>query len=153
MKNDDNFNQKPLGENYPTFSIDNQSKKPQNYSELLRSKRDQSKALDFPEIDLDMFESAIDDFTPFDNIPLLFDVSIAYLDSFCEAVYHKSFADTYRVLSGFSDTIMRKAIKGLAKSGNPTALSLAAKHFMKLDDTAQKDNINIVFVNDLNDND
>lgn len=126
------------------------------YSNLLSANRKNVK-LDGFDYDADTFENLIDNYTPYDDVPKMLSIScghkvtIAELDSFCKLLYGLDYKETYQTLIGITDMYMRRVIKNLGASGNATALALTAKHFMKLDDDAKNDAINIRIVNDLND--
>lgn len=122
------------------------------YSDLLKANRKNVK-LDGFDFDADTFENLIDNFVPFDNVPTILRTTKADLDVFCKALYGLNYVEAYKVLSGITDMYMRKVMKNLAASGNATAINIAAKHFMKLDDDAKNDAINIRIVNDLNGDD
>ena len=103
--------------------------------------------------DVNTFENLIDCYTPKDMIPLILRCRHADLDRFCKVVYGMQFNEAYTILSGITDMFMRKSIKGLSQAGNPTALKLAAEHFMDLKEQEQKDGINITIYNDLKEED
>lgn len=126
------------------------------YSDLLSANRRNVKVEGY-DFDVDTFENLIDNFVPFNNIPLILSASckrklcISDLDKFCKIVYGMDYKETYEILSGITDMQMRKVFKGLAASGNATAIAINAKHFMHLDDENKNDAINIRIVNDLSD--
>lgn len=103
---------------------------------------------------VNQFENLIDSFVPKDMIKVALRTDKAHLDKFCRVVYNGlNFDETYAFLSSISDACLRNAVNTLAQMGNATALNIAAKHFMKLDDDLNKNNINITIVNDLSDDD
>lgn len=125
------------------------------YADLLKANRRNCHPEGF-DYDADTFENLIDNYTPYDDVPKLLSIScghsvtISELDAFCKLLYGMTYKDTYQILIGITDMYMRKVIKNLGASGNATALAITAKHFMKLDDDAKNDAINIRIVNDLN---
>lgn len=119
-----------------------------SYADLLKKNRTNYKVPGF-NFDVNDFENLIDAFVPEKNIRLILNCDYSTLDEFCNIVYGMQFKDTYRILSGIADMFMRQAISGLAKTGNNTALNIAAKHFMGLTEEANKESINITIVNDL----
>lgn len=119
-----------------------------SYRELLRSARENYKVKGFW-FDVNTFENLIDCYTPKDTIPIILRCKHADLDRFCQVVYGMKFNETYTVLIGITDMFMRKAIKGHSNNGNPTAMKIAAEHFMDLREQEQKDGINITIFNDL----
>ena len=123
-----------------------------NYADLVKRNRSNAKVPGF-DFDVDTFENLIDSFVPQDRIPSILRCSLVDLDIFCNKVYGMTFKETYTHLSGISDMWMRRAITNLSHSGNATALNIAAKHFMGLSDDNQNANINITFVNDLEEDD
>jgi len=118
------------------------------YDDLLDSRRKNAQIEGF-DFDTDTFENIIDAFTPKENVPLILGVPKSKLDDFCYKAYGMSYNEAYLRLSGISDFWMRKAIGNLAASGNGTALSIAAKHFMGLKDEEDKKAIQVTIVNDL----
>ena len=119
-----------------------------SYADLLKKNRTNYKVDGF-DFDVDTFENLIDAFVPKKNIHLILNCDYSKLNQFCMIVYGMNFDETYRILSGIADMFMRQAISGLAKTGNNTALNIAAKHFMGLTDEANKEGINITIINDL----
>jgi hypothetical protein len=122
------------------------------YDELLKPGRKNVVVPGF-DFDVDQFENVIDCFVPYESVPVILRTNVGYLDQFCQIVYGMPFKETYALLNGISDMFMRKAITNLSKCGNSTALNIASKHFMNLDDEAKKDAINITIVNDLKEDD
>lgn len=118
-----------------------------NYAEFVKASRSNVSPPDFP-FTIDMFENLIDCWTPQDQFPSILQTSFSVIDNFCRVVYHMDFNQTYSMLSGITDAFMRKTFKNLASSGNPSAISIVSKHFMKLDDS-NSNNLNVTFVNDL----
>ena len=118
------------------------------YDDLLdpRRKNAQIEGFDF---DTDTFENILAAFTPKENVPVILGVSKSKLDEFCYKAYGFSYNEAYVRLSGIADFWMRKAIGNLAVSGNGTALSIAAKHFMGLRDEEEKKAVTVTIVNDL----
>lgn len=119
-----------------------------NYRDYISPKRQNWKPKGF-DFDVDQFENLIDCWTPKDKIPVILKCSYSDLDRFCNTVYHLNYSETYNLLSGITDAYMRSTFKGLASNGNNTAMSIVAKHFMKLEDDEQKASINLTIVNDL----
>lgn len=99
--------------------------------------------------DQNQFENLIDAWADQDDILTILGVSRQELDIFCKALYGLSFDATYRQLLAISRTLMRKAIGGLAKSGNATALATATKHYANLHNDDNNKPINITIKNDL----
>ena len=122
------------------------------YDDLLDPQRKNTRIQGF-NFDIDTFENLIAAFTPKDNIPIILNTPLVRLDEFCRLAYGLTYSETYTRLSGVADFWMRKAIGNLAVSGNGTALSIAAKHFMNLKDEETKSAIQVTFVNDLEKND
>lgn len=118
------------------------------YRDLLKGFRQNVKVSGYW-FDVDTFENLIDCFVPKENIPVILRCNGDELDKFCLIVYGMKFNETYKVLSGISDMFMRKSIKGHSDSGNPTAMKIAAEHFMDLREQNNKDAINITVYNDL----
>ena len=118
------------------------------YRDLLKGFRKNVKLKDFW-FDVNTFENLIDCYTPFETVPLILRCSKADLDVFCRKIYGFKYAETYDILIGITDSFMRKSIKGHSNSGNPTAMKIAAEHFMNLKDAQQAEAINITINNDL----
>ncbi len=118
------------------------------YRDLLKSSRKNAKIKGFW-FDVNTFENLIDCYTPYDTIPLILRCSIGDLTKFCTYVYGMDYPETYKVLSGITDTFMRKTFKGLSQAGNPTAIKLVGEHFMGLKESQQAEAINITINNDL----
>lgn len=78
------------------------------------------------------FEDLIDNFTPFEDIPLLLGVKHAELDEFCNYIYNMNYKTTYDVLLKRSELYYRKAMMMLSKSGNPTAIKVSAEYYVGL---------------------
>lgn len=154
--NDNELNQNELNSNAPQMKKKTYFEEVPIYSDILSINRRNVKVEGY-DFDVDMFENMIDNFVPYNNIPLLLSASckkklcIADLDRFCKIVYGMDYKDTYEILSGITDMQMRKVFKNLAASGNATAIAINAKHFMHLEDENKNDAINIRILNDLND--
>lgn len=124
------------------------------YANMLSARRQNTRVPGF-DFDVDTFENLIDCYTPYENIPLLLSGTSGKMytetdiDNFCKLVYKMDFKTTYKLLIGITDMQMRKVFKNLAASGNATAIAINAKHFMKLEEDAKNDAINIRIVNDL----
>lgn len=118
------------------------------YDDLLDNRR-KSISIEGFDFDTDTFENLLSAFTPKESVPVILNVSTKRLDDFCRQAYGMNYAETYMRLSGIADFWMRKAIGNLAVSGNGTALSIAAKHFMNLRDDEEKKAIQVTIVNDL----
>lgn len=118
-----------------------------NFKEALKGNRKnfQPEGFDF---DVNTFEDLIETWTPIDVIPQILHCDWGCLEAFCRKVYNMNYKETYNILAGMSDALMRRAMKGLAQSGNQTALNIVAKHFMKLDEDKTQ-NVNITILNDL----
>lgn len=86
------------------------------------------------------FEDLIDNFTPFDDIPLLLGVKHVELDSFCSYIYNMNFKDTYDNLLRRSNLYFRKSMMNLSKSGNPTAIKVAAEYYVGLGAVDKQEN-------------
>lgn len=80
----------------------------------------------------DDFEDLIDNFTPFEDIPILLQVKHAELDEFCNFIYNMNYKDTYDNLLRRSNFYFRKSMMNLSKSGNPTAIKVAAEYYVGL---------------------
>lgn len=119
-----------------------------SYRDMLRGFRENYKVKGFW-FDVNTFENLIDCFTPKQTIPIILRCKHADLDRFCQVVYGMKFSEAYTFLSGLTDMFMRKAIKGHSNNGNPTAMKIAAEHFMDLKEQQEKDGINITIYNDL----
>lgn len=120
-----------------------------NYAEFLKASRKNFQPDGF-NFDVNEFENLIDCWTPQEKIPTILRCKHVDLDRFCMIVYNMNFNDTYNILSGISDAIMRKTLKGLAETGSTAAIQIVAKHFMKLKEEEDKKAISITFLNDLN---
>lgn len=118
------------------------------YNDFLSNKRQNMSVPGFS-FDVNTFEDLIDSWTPMENIPKILGCRTDDLDVFCLKVYRMNFKETYVMLSAISDSLCRKAFSNLAKAGNPTAINIVSKHFMKLEEDKQQD-LNIRIVNDLN---
>lgn len=118
------------------------------YQDLLKSSRKNVRVKGFW-FDVNTFENLIDCYTPYDTIPLILRCSIGDLTKFCTAIYGFDYPMTYKILSGITDTFMRKTFKGLSQAGNPTAIKLVGEHFMGLKESQQTEAINITINNDL----
>lgn len=118
------------------------------YQDLLKAGRQNIKVKGFW-FDVNTFENLIDCYTPYDTIPLILRCSISDLSRFCTYVYGMDYPMTFKVLTGITDSFMRKTFKGLSQAGNPTAIKLVGEHFMGLKETQQAEAINITINNDL----
>ena len=78
------------------------------------------------------FEDLIDNFTPFEDIPILLGVTHAQLDVFCTYIYNMGFKDTYDTLLRRSQLYYRKAMMMLSKTGNPSAIKVASEYYVGL---------------------
>ena len=85
------------------------------------------------------FEDLIDNFTPFDDIPILLGVSHAQLDVFCDYIYNMKFKDTYDTLLRRSHLYYRKAMMSLSKTGNPSAIKVATEFYVGLGSLDKQD--------------
>lgn len=118
-----------------------------NYAEYIKNNRPNIKPDGF-NFDVDTFENLVDAWTPIDQFPLLLQSSEQEINDFCLLIYKMDFKTTYAFLLGVSQMFMRKTFNVLARQGNATALSVAAKSFLKLDqDNSQ--NVNVTILNDL----
>lgn len=91
------------------------------------------------------FEDLIDNFVPFESIPVLLQVSHADLDVWCKAIYNMDFKTTYDVLFQRANLYYQKAMFMLSKSGNPTAIKVTAEYYVKLG-AVDKESNNITFI-------
>ena len=80
----------------------------------------------------DDFEDLIDNFAAPEEIAILLQCSNTDLDRFCEEVYHMDFKTTYQVLIQRANLYFKKAMFSLSKSGNPTAIKVAAEYYVGL---------------------
>ena len=78
------------------------------------------------------FEDLVDYFTPFEDIPILLGVKHAELDEFCKYIYNMNYKDTYDNLIRRSEFYFRRSMMSLSKSGNPTAIKVAAEFYVGL---------------------
>ncbi len=78
------------------------------------------------------FEDLIDNFTPFEDIPILLQVKHAELDDFCNHIYNMNYKQTYDNLLRRSEFYFRKSMMSLSKSGNPTAIKVSAEFYVGL---------------------
>ena len=125
----------------------------QSFSAIMRRNARRNFKLRGFDFDVDTFENLIDAFVEKETVPVILGCRHADLDRFCRAVYGVDYNTAYPRLLGIADMWMRKAVTNLATSGNATALGIASKHFMKLEEDKEKANINIVVVNDLTEED
>lgn len=125
----------------------------QSFSAIMKRNARRNFKLRGFDFDVDTFENLVDAFVEKETIPVILGCCHADLDRFCRAVYGVDYNTAYPRLLGIADMWMRKAVTNLATSGNATALGIASKHFMKLEDDKEKANINIVVVNDLTEED
>lgn len=98
--------------------------------------------------DVNTFENLIAWWTPINEIPVILGVRSDQLDYFCNKIYHMNYKETYYKLHNIEMALTRRAIDGLSKQGNSTALNILSKHFMELEDNNQQD-VHITIVNDL----
>lgn len=102
----------------------------------------------------DDFEDLIDNFTDEDSILLLLQVDRPQLDKFCMEIYNMKFKETYQVLYQRAQLYYRKAMMNLSKSGNPSAIKVAAEYYAKLGGSnSQEDKITFVGVMPISDSD
>lgn len=94
------------------------------------------------------FEDLIDNFTPIDDINVLLGVSPTDLDKFCKLCYNMNFKDTYDTLLRRANAYFRKAMFSLSKSGNPTAIKVAAEFYVGLG-AVDKSEHKLVFVSNI----
>lgn len=99
--------------------------------------------------DMNQFENLIDAWTPKEDILTILQTSPNELDNFCKICYGENFDRVYEILHAISTMGFRKSVTFLAKSGNSSALILAAKNFAGMQDDNQSSNVNITFKNDL----
>ena len=78
------------------------------------------------------FEDLIDNFTDEETILVLLQVDRPQLDEFCRYIYNMNFKETYDVLYQRAQLYFRKAMMMLSKSGNPSAIKVAAEFYAKL---------------------
>lgn len=120
----------------------------QSFSAIMKRNARRNFKLRGFDFDVDTFENLVDSFVEKETIPVILGCRHADLDRFCRAVYGVDYNTAYPRLLGIADMWMRKAVTNLATSGNATALNIASKHFMKLDDDREKSAINITINND-----
>jgi hypothetical protein len=120
----------------------------QSFSAIMKRNARRNFKLKGFDFDVDTFENLVDSFVEKETIPVILGCRHADLDRFCRAVYGVDYNTAYPRLLGIADMWMRKAVTNLATSGNATALGIASKHFMKLDDDREKSAINITINND-----
>ena len=120
----------------------------QSFSAIMKRNARRNFKLKGFDFDVDTFENLVDSFVEKETIPVILGCRHADLDRFCRAVYGVDYNTAYPRLLGIADMWMRKAVTNLATSGNATALNIASKHFMKLDDDREKSAINITINND-----
>lgn len=118
-----------------------------SYADIIKSTRKNFHPEGFP-FDVNTFENVIDAYTPEDQVPVVLNCSLSTLNAFCNIVYKMPFTQTYRFLSGITDMYMRRSIKGLASSGNTTALNIAREHFLKLNSEQDSHNVSVTFLDD-----
>ena len=94
------------------------------------------------------FEDLIDNFTPFDDIPILLGVCHRDLDKFCMQIYRSNFKTTYDNLLKRAQLYYRKSMMMLSKMGNPSAIKLSAEYYVGLGKVADNDN-RITFVTNM----
>lgn len=78
------------------------------------------------------FEDLIDNFTPFEDIPVLLCGSHAKLDEFCMFIYNMPYKETYEMLIKRAGAYFRKSMLSLSKAGNPTAIKVSAEYYVGL---------------------
>ena len=93
----------------------------------------------------DDFEDLIDNFAAPEEIAILLQCSNTDLDRFCEEVYHMDFKTTYQVLIQRANLYFKKAMFSLSKSGNPTAIKVAAEYYVGLGAVDKQEN-HITFI-------
>lgn len=86
------------------------------------------------------FEDLIDNFTPFEDIPILLGVQHAKLDEFCNEIYNMNFKVTYDTLVKRAELYYRKAMFSLSKAGNPTAIKVSSEFYVGLGRVNENDN-------------
>lgn len=94
------------------------------------------------------FEDLIDNFTPFEDIPILLGVKHVELDEFCNHIYNMNYKDTYDNLLRRSEFYFRKSMFSLSKGGNPTAIKVAAEFYVGLGAVDKQEN-RITIVNSM----
>lgn len=98
----------------------------------------ENKVVDGFDFDSYLFEDLIDNFTPFEDIPIILRVSYTDLDFWCRRVYNMCFRDAFDFLSRKALYYCRKAYTNLSKAGNNTAIKTVGEHFMKLGQDQQR---------------
>ena len=96
------------------------------------------------------FEDLIDNFTAPEEIAILLQVTPVELDTFCNEVYRMDFKTTYQVLFQRANLYFKKAMFSLSKSGNPTAIKVAAEYYVGLGAVDKQDN-HITIINSMPD--
>ena len=86
------------------------------------------------------FEDLVDYFTPFEDIPILLGIKHAELDEFCKYIYNMNYKDTYDNLIRRSHFYFRRSMMSLSKSGNPTAIKVAAEYYVGLGAVDKQEN-------------
>ena len=86
------------------------------------------------------FEDLIDNFCAPEEIATLLQITPVQLDNFCHEVYNMDFKSTYRVLIQRANLYFKKAMLSLSKSGNPSAIKVAAEYYVGLGAVDKQDN-------------
>ena len=94
------------------------------------------------------FEDLIDNFAAPEEIAVLLQVTPVELDKFCNEVYNMDFKTTYQVLFQRANLYFKKAMFMLSKSGNPTAIKVAAEYYVGLGAVDKQDN-HITIINSM----
>ena len=94
------------------------------------------------------FEDLIDNFAAPEEIAILLQVTPVDLDRFCNEVYNMDFKTTYQVLFQRANLYFKKAMFMLSKSGNPTAIKVAAEYYVGLGAVDKQDN-HITIINSM----
>ena len=94
------------------------------------------------------FEDLIDNFAAPEEIAILLQVTPVDLDRFCNEVYNMDFKTTYQVLFQRANLYFKKAMFMLSKSGNPTAIKVAAEFYVGLGAVDKQDN-HITIINSM----
>lgn len=94
------------------------------------------------------FEDLIDNFTPFEDIPILLGVTRPELDDFCNYIYRMKYKETYDNLLRRAELYFRKAMMSLSKSGNPSAIKVSAEYYVGLG-AIDKNESKIIFMNNM----
>lgn len=98
------------------------------------------------------FEDLIDNFSAPEEIATLLQTTPVELDRFCNEIYNMDFKTTYQVLFQRANLFFKKAMMMLSKSGNPTAIKVAAEYYVKLGAVDKQDN-HITIINSMPEDD